>query len=130
MKINLKIDLILFYFILIFFSHKFNKIFTNFFDIYKISVIIPIFNEESFLKICLNSVLNQTFKNIEIICIDDGSTDNSLIILKEYEKIDKRLKIISQANLGSGTSRNIGINPFYKKSFIRNFLIFKSKRLI
>lgn len=105
-----KIDLILLYFILIFFSDKFNIIFTNFFDIYKISVIIPIFNEEHFLKICLNSVINQTLKNIEIICIDDGSTDNSLFILKEYEKIDKRIKIISQSNQGSGVSRNNGIN--------------------
>ena len=110
MKNNLKIDLILFYFILIIFSHKFNLIFTNIFDICKISVIIPIFNEENYLKICLNSVLNQTLKNIEIICIDDGSTDKSPIILKEYEKTDKRLKIISQTNLGSGISRNNGIN--------------------
>ena len=110
MKINFKFILIIFNLILIIFWDKLLKILKYLFDLYKISVIIPIFNEENFLKICLNSVINQTFKNIEIICIDDGSTDKSLIILKEYLKIDKRIKIISQNNLGSGVARNNGIN--------------------
>ena len=101
---------IFFYFILFIFQNIFTKILTYLFDLYKISVIIPIYNEENYLKLCLNSVINQTFKNIEIICIDDGSTDNSLSILKEFIKFDKRLKIISQKNLGSGVARNNGIN--------------------
>ena len=95
---------------LIILSDKFNIIFIYLFEIYKISVIIPIFNTENFIKFCLNSVINQTFKNIEIICIDDGSTDKSLFILKEFLKFDKRIKLISQNNLGSGVARNNGIN--------------------
>jgi glycosyltransferase involved in cell wall biosynthesis len=59
-----------------------------------ISVIIPIFNSEKFLSKCLNSVINQSIKTIEIICIDDGSTDNSLQILKELNDFDKRIIII------------------------------------
>ena len=55
----------------------------------KISVIIPIYNMEKYLKECLNSVINQTLKDIEIICVNDGSIDNSLTILKEYEKKTK-----------------------------------------
>ena len=75
-----------------------------------LSIIIPIYNDEKFLPFCLNSIINQTIKNIEIICIDDGSTDNSLKILKKYKKKDNRLIIISQKNQGSGIARNRGIN--------------------
>ena len=75
-----------------------------------VSVVIPVFNTELYLSTCLDSVLNQTLKNIEIICIDDGSTDNSLQILKNYQKKDKRIKIISKNNEGQGIARNIGIN--------------------
>ena len=60
----------------------------------KISVIIPVFNVEKYLHQCIDSVLNQTLKDIEIICVDDGSTDSSLNILKEYEQKDIRLKVI------------------------------------
>lgn len=110
MKINIKFNLILFNLILIILSDKFNKLFIYLFNIYKISIIIPFFNREKFIKICLNSVIYQTLKNIEIICIDDGSTDKSLFILKEFLKFDKRIKLISQNNLGSGVARNNGIN--------------------
>ncbi len=75
-----------------------------------ISVIIPIFNSELYLKECLDSVCNQTFKNLEIICINDGSTDNSLSILHEYGKQDNRIIIIDQENSGSGMARNVGLN--------------------
>ena len=51
-----------------------------------LSVIIPVYNTEAYLKRCLDSVLGQTYKNIEVICVNDGSTDNSLQILKDYEK--------------------------------------------
>ena len=60
----------------------------------KISVIIPVYNAEKYLRQCLDSVINQTLQDIEIICVDDGSTDNSLNILQEYKKNDSRLYII------------------------------------
>lgn len=75
----------------------------------KISVIIPVFNVEKYLEECLDSVCNQTFKNLEIICINDGSTDNSLNILETYLKNDDRIKIISQNNQGLGAARNAGL---------------------
>ena len=77
----------------------------------KISIIIPIYNAENYLKRCLNSVINQTLKDIEIICINDCSKDNSLEILKEYSKKDKRIKIINlKENKGESKARNIGLD--------------------
>ena len=76
----------------------------------KISVIIPVFNSEKYLKECLNSVIEQTLKDIEIICVDDGSTDNSLSILEEYKKKDKRLTILKQQHKGAGAARNLGLD--------------------
>lgn len=76
----------------------------------KISVIIPVYNVEKYLAKCLDSVLNQTLKEIEVICINDGSTDNSLEILEEYSKKDSRLKIISQENQGISVARNAGFD--------------------
>ncbi len=75
----------------------------------KLSIIIPVYNVEKYLEECLDSVLNQTLKDTEIICIDDGSTDNSLNILKEYSKKDKRVKIITKENGGQASARNLGI---------------------
>lgn len=75
----------------------------------KISVIIPVFNVEKYLEECLDSILNQSFTNIEIICVDDGSNDSSLDILKRYAKNDSRIKIISQNNNGVGNARNMGL---------------------
>lgn len=75
----------------------------------KVSVIIPVYNAEKYLKECLDSIINQTLKEIEIICVDDGSTDNSLEILKEYEKKDERVKIIQQKNQFAGVARNNGL---------------------
>lgn len=72
----------------------------------KISVIIPVYNVEKYLHECLNSVINQTLREIEIICINDGSTDNSLQILKEYMQKDPRIKLIDQHNQGLSCSRN------------------------
>ena len=62
----------------------------------KVSVIVPVYNVEEYLEKCLDSVIGQTFEDIEIICVNDGSTDNSLYILNDYEKKDNRIKIISQ----------------------------------
>ncbi|MDD3053776.1 MAG: glycosyltransferase family 2 protein [Endomicrobiaceae bacterium] len=75
----------------------------------KISIIVPVYNVEKYLRQCLDSILSQTFKNFECICINDGSLDSSLSILKEYSEIDKRIKIISQENKGLSVTRNVGI---------------------
>lgn len=77
---------------------------------YKLSVIIPIYNVEQYLRKCLDSVCNQTLEDIEIICINDCSPDNSLEILKEYQKNDNRIKIIDfNENKGSAVARNTGM---------------------
>ena len=73
----------------------------------KVSVIIPVFNVEKYINECVESVVNQTLTDIEIICIDDGSTDNSLNLLKQIP--DPRIKIISQENKGLAAARNEGI---------------------
>ncbi len=75
----------------------------------KVSVIIPVYNVEQYLRECLDSVINQTLKEIEIICVDDGSTDKSLDILLEYAAKDNRITVLKQENQGSGPARNNGI---------------------
>lgn len=75
----------------------------------KISVIIPVYNTAKYLPRCLDSIINQTFADIEIICVNDGSTDESAKILKLYAKQDKRIKIIKQANAGLSAARNLGL---------------------
>ena len=75
----------------------------------KISVIIPVYNIEKFLRKCLDSVVNQTMNDIEIICVNDGSTDGSLDILKEYATKDDRIIIINQTNGFVGSARNNGL---------------------
>ena len=78
----------------------------------KVSVIIPVYNVEKYLKESLDSLVKQTLQDIEIICIDDGSTDSSGDILKEYEKNDNRITIITQENKGQGDARNKGIEKY------------------
>lgn len=75
----------------------------------KISVIVPIYNAAKFLDKCLKSILSQTYQNLEIILINDGSTDNSLEICETYKKTDERIKLFSKENSGVSSSRNIGI---------------------
>lgn len=75
----------------------------------KISVLIPIFNVEKYLEECLDSVVNQTLRDIEIICINDGSTDDSLKIIKKYANNDDRIVIINKKNSGYGDSMNKGL---------------------
>lgn len=72
----------------------------------EISVIVPVYNSEKYLPACLNSLKNQTFSNLEFICVDDGSTDDSYEILKNYAKKDKRFKIYRQQNQGVAAARN------------------------
>lgn len=75
----------------------------------KISVIIPVYNVDTFLCRCIESVIDNTYKNLEIICINDGSTDKSLQILNAFAKNDPRIIIINQENSGVSNSRNVGM---------------------
>lgn len=76
----------------------------------KISIIVPVFNVEKYIKRCLNSLVNQTLKDIEIIIVNDGSTDNSLKICEEFKQKDDRIKIYSKENEGLGLTRNYGMD--------------------
>lgn len=76
---------------------------------YKISVIVPVYNVENYLAQCLNSIMNQTLEEIEILCINDGSTDSSPKILEEYQKKDKRIIVVNKANAGYGAACNTGL---------------------
>lgn len=73
------------------------------------SIIIPIYNNEKYLRSCLDSMLFQTFENIEVICVNDGSTDHSLSVIEEYAQIDSRIVIINKVNGGPAETRNMGI---------------------
>ena len=75
----------------------------------KISIIIPVYNVEGYLVECLNSVVNQTYRDIEIIIVNDGSTDSSFSIIQQYQLQDERIKIINQENQGLSAARNAGI---------------------
>ncbi|MDE7131954.1 MAG: glycosyltransferase [Lachnospiraceae bacterium] len=75
----------------------------------QVSIIIPVYNAQQYLEICLESACMQTIKELEIICIDDGSTDDSFTILERYGEKDKRIKIIKQVNRGPGMARNRGM---------------------
>lgn len=75
-----------------------------------ISVIIPVYNVEQYLERCINSILNQSYNKLEIILVNDGSTDNSKDICLKYKNIDNRIKIINQNNGGLSKARNTGIN--------------------
>lgn len=75
----------------------------------EISVIIPVYNAEKYLKRCLDSIMAQTYKNFEIICVDDGSTDNSGTILDSYADCKKNIKVQHIRNNGVGNARNLGI---------------------
>ena len=74
-----------------------------------VTVVVPVYNVEKYLKKCLDSLLSQTYHNIEIIVVNDGTTDKSLDIAKEVNSIDERVKIISQENQGLSEARNTGI---------------------
>ena len=75
-----------------------------------ISLIVPVYNVAEFLPACIESVLAQTFRDFELILIDDGSTDNSLQVLREYEKKDARIRVIEQENAGVSAARNAGLD--------------------
>lgn len=75
----------------------------------KVSVIIPVYNVEAYLRQCLDSVVNQTLRDIEIICVDDGSTDGSAAILAEYAAKDPRVKVLTREHTNAGAARNAGM---------------------
>ena len=80
------------------------------FNVIKISVIMPIYNDEENIIDSVSSVLNQSLTEIELICVDDGSTDNSLNLLNDFAEKDNRIRVFSQINQGSGKARNKGIS--------------------
>ena len=75
----------------------------------KISVIIPIYNCEQYIEQCVRSVLRQTLKDLEVICVDDGSTDQSVQVLRELMRTDERIILCQQKNQGPGIARNTGM---------------------
>ena len=76
----------------------------------KVSIIMPVFNDADRLDKSINTVINQTLKDIELICVNDGSTDDSLEILNEFAKEHEFIKVLSQENQGSGKARNYGMS--------------------
>ena len=109
---KLLIVLIFILFIYIYLSNNillFKLFINNCLNIIDISIILPIYNSEHFLPLCLNSIISQSLKNIEIIAIDDGSKDNSLEILRKYKIKDNRIIIIHQKHQGPSIARNKGI---------------------
>jgi glycosyltransferase involved in cell wall biosynthesis len=77
-----------------------------------VTVIVPVYKVEPYLRRCLDSIVNQTYKNLEIILIDDGSPDNCGVICDEYAEIDKRIKVIHKKNGGLSSARNVGLDVF------------------
>lgn len=75
-----------------------------------VSIVVPVYNVEKYLPVCIESLINQTYKDIEILLVNDGSTDGSLKILREYESRDSRIKVLDQKNKGLSAARNTGVN--------------------
>ena len=75
----------------------------------KVSVIVPVYNAQQYLETCMDSICGQTLKELEILCVDDGSTDASYEILQNYAKKDSRIKLLSQKNQYAGVARNHGM---------------------
>lgn len=86
-----------------------NKNINKIFEEEKISVIIPVYNGAKFIDACLENIISQTYKNLEIICINDGSKDDTLEKLENWSKKDKRIIVLTQENKGLGAARNAGI---------------------
>ena len=71
-----------------------------------VSIVLPVYNAEEYIEHCLDMITGQSLEDIEIICVDDGSKDNSLNIIKEYSRKDSRIKVIEESNAGGGAARN------------------------
>ena len=89
----------------------------------KISVIVPVYNVEKFLDRCLISITHQTFKDLEIILVDDGAPDHSPQMCKEWAKKDNRIKVINKDNEGLGFTRNSGMEILWVKSLMKDIRI-------
>ena len=76
----------------------------------KVSIVVPVYNAGKYLRPCLDSIANQTFRNVEVICVDDGSTDDSTAILSEYASRDRRFTVVRQVNQGAAVARNAGMD--------------------
>ena len=79
-------------------------------DISLISIIVPVYNTSQYLPKCINSITNQTYKNLEIFLVDDGSTDGSLDICYDFEKQDSRIRVLTKVNGGQGSARNMALD--------------------
>ena len=88
-----------------------------------VSIIIPVYNGEKHIEKCIEKVLKQTYRNIEIIVINDGSKDNTKEILERLKEKDERLKIVNKENTGVSDSRNIGIDIATGDYILNNFLL-------
>lgn len=75
----------------------------------KVSIIIPVYNAREYIQECIQSIQRQTMKELEIVCVDDGSKDDSFDILKEFQKTDRRIRILQQTNQGAGAARNLAL---------------------
>ena len=84
---------------------------------HKVGIVVPIYNVEQYLRECLDSVLNQSYQNFEVVLVNDGSTDQSLAIAKEYVTRDKRFVLIDKDNGGLSNARNTGIYWFQARFF-------------
>ncbi|KAG4102901.1 nucleotide-diphospho-sugar transferase [Neocallimastix lanati (nom. inval.)] len=101
MNILFKASLITFLYLVIFINNVYAL---------PLTIVVPVFNTASYLGRCINSILNQTFKDFELICVDDGSTDNSMEVLEKFKTTDNRVKIIHfEQNKGASAARNAGI---------------------
>lgn len=89
----------------------------------EVSVVIPVYNGEKFLRECLDSVLAQMDVDLEVIAVDDGSKDGSLSILEEYAAKDSRLRVLSQPNGGAGVARNHGMSVAQGQSLMRTIIV-------
>lgn len=100
-----------------------------------VSVIVPVYNSKAYLERCVDAILTQTYSDLEVVLVDDGSSDNSLEICREYEKKDSRIKVFHKENGGSSSARNVGIkeatgeyicfcdsDDYYEKDIIENLM--------
>ena len=86
-----------------------------------VSIIVPVYNVEKYLERCLDSIINQTYSSIEIILIDDGSTDSSGDICESYARLDSRITVIHKKNAGLGMARNTALDVAKGKYVILDF---------
>lgn len=80
-----------------------------------VSIIMPVYNAENYLRNSLDDIINQTYANWELLCVNDGSVDSSIDIIKEYQSKDNRVGLVNQANSGVGVARNNGLKEAHGK---------------